>query len=72
MAESLDGHGSHVRRLELYGTLGVVSRRRDFTAEAPTDWGRLPAEADEVGKVGWLEVSRPSRPPWNRRRAAPS
>ncbi|WP_406336885.1 ATP-binding protein [Streptomyces zaomyceticus] len=157
MAESLDGHRSHVRRLELFGTLGAVSRCRDFTAEALADRGWIPAETDEVGervgdalllvsevvgnaclhaggpeelvlrhergrlrvevadagpehprmrvgrsasrpgghglmvldrlagdwgsedkgsgavgKVVWLEVSLPSRPPWNRRRAAPS
>lgn len=50
MAESLDGHRSHVRRLELFGTLGAVSRCRDFTAEALADRGWIPAETDEVGE----------------------
>ncbi|MEU7006361.1 ATP-binding protein [Streptomyces sp. NPDC046332] len=36
-----------VRRLVLFGTKGVVMRCRDFTAEALTDWGWIPAEDDE-------------------------
>ncbi|MFE7582474.1 ATP-binding protein [Streptomyces gardneri] len=158
MAESVDGHRNQVRRLVLHGTRGVVSRCRDFTTEALTDWGWLPAETaeereraedvlllvsevvtnaclhaggpeelvlrhaagrlrvevadaspvhprmrvtrspalpgghglmvlerlavawgsedkgsgDGAGKVVWLEVSRPSPPPWGRRRADPS
>ncbi|QPK49935.1 ATP-binding protein [Streptomyces gardneri] len=161
MAESGDGPRNQVRRLVLHGTRGVVSRCRDFTAEALTDWGWLPAETaetaeareraedvlllvsevvtnaclhaggpeelvlrhaagrlrvevadaspvhprvrvarspglpgghglmvldrlavawgsedkgpgDGAGKVVWLEVSRPSPPPWGRRRADPS
>ncbi|MFE1906774.1 ATP-binding protein [Streptomyces gardneri] len=158
MAESGDGHRNQVRRLVLHGTRGVVSRCRDFTTEALTDWGWLPAETaeereraedvlllvsevvtnaclhaggpeelvlrhaagrlrvevadaspvhphlrvtrspalpgghglmvlerlavswgsedkrsgDGAGKVVWLEVSRPSPPPWGRRRAGRS
>lgn len=37
-----------VRRLVLFGTKGVVMRCRDFTADALTDWGWLPAEDDEA------------------------
>ncbi|MEU3747819.1 MULTISPECIES: ATP-binding protein [Streptomyces] len=170
MAESVDGHRNQVnhvnqvnqvnqvRRLVLHGTRGVVSRCRDFTAEALADWGWIPAETEEqdervedvlllvsevvtnaclhaggpqelvlrheagrlrvevadaspvhprpgvarspalpgghglmvldrlagawgsedkaagdgVGKVVWLEVSRPTPPPWSRRRADPT
>ncbi|MFJ5136184.1 ATP-binding protein [Streptomyces sp. NPDC088707] len=50
MAEALDGHPGDVRRLELHGTLGMVSRSRDFTAEALAHWGWVPSETDEVGE----------------------
>ncbi|MFD5328749.1 ATP-binding protein [Streptomyces sp. NPDC127092] len=36
-----------VRRLLLAGPAGAVTRCRDFTAEALTDWGWLPAAAPE-------------------------
>ncbi|MFF7847704.1 ATP-binding protein [Streptomyces sp. NPDC007910] len=38
--------GVQVRRLPLRGTRRVVSRCRDFTAEALTDWGWLPATSE--------------------------
>ncbi|MFJ5938437.1 ATP-binding protein [Streptomyces cinereoruber] len=38
--------GVQVRRLLLRGTRRVVSRCRDFTAEALTDWGWLPATSE--------------------------
>ncbi|MEU8518773.1 ATP-binding protein [Streptomyces sp. NBC_01216] len=34
------------------------------------DWGSEPRGGDATGKVVWLEVSRPSRPPWQRVRRA--
>ncbi|MFJ3583205.1 ATP-binding protein [Streptomyces sp. NPDC090127] len=37
-----------VRRLVLFGTRGVVTRCRDFTAEALGDWGWTPADDDEA------------------------
>ncbi|MFD0372192.1 ATP-binding protein [Streptomyces sp. NPDC059071] len=39
--------GQQVRRLLLTGPTGAVTRCRDFTAEALTDWGWLPAAAPE-------------------------
>ncbi|MEV6200356.1 ATP-binding protein [Streptomyces sp. NPDC051771] len=33
-----------------------------------SDWGSSDRGPGAVGKVVWLEVSRPSRPPWRRRR----
>ncbi|MDV5149989.1 ATP-binding protein [Streptomyces sp. SBC-4] len=50
MAESADGHQEQVRRLVLYGSRGVVSRCRDFTAEALADWGWIPAGSEEAGE----------------------
>ena len=50
MAERADGHQDQVRRLVLHGTRGVVSRCRDFTAEALADWGWIPAETEEAGE----------------------
>ncbi|MFF8837359.1 ATP-binding protein [Streptomyces sp. NPDC015130] len=50
MTDSADGHRNQarqVRRLVLHGTRGVVSRCRDFTAEALADWGWIPAETEE-------------------------
>lgn len=40
------GH-EQVRRLDLRGTSGVVTRCRDFTAAALSDWGWLPAATAE-------------------------
>jgi anti-sigma regulatory factor (Ser/Thr protein kinase) len=37
-----------VRRLLLFGTRGVVTRCRDFTAEALADWGWTPARTEEA------------------------
>ncbi|OKJ62582.1 ATP-binding protein [Streptomyces sp. CB02261] len=48
MSESVDGPPEQVRRLALYGTRGVVSRCRDFTAAALTDWGWIPPETEEA------------------------
>ncbi len=45
MGASLRGQGQ-TRRLALFGTKGVVSRCRDFTAEALTDWGWTPADGE--------------------------
>ncbi|MFD3535664.1 ATP-binding protein [Streptomyces sp. NPDC058664] len=50
MSESADGSPEQVRRLRLYGTRGVVSRCRDFTAEALADWGWTPPETEEAGQ----------------------
>ncbi|MGW6390282.1 ATP-binding protein [Streptomyces sp. NPDC055103] len=50
MAERADGRQDQVRRLVLHGDRGVVSRCRDFTAEALVDWGWLPAETVEAGE----------------------
>lgn len=47
MGASLRGQGQ-TRRLALFGTRGVVSRCRDFTAQALDDWGWTPA----VGERG--------------------
>ncbi|MFJ3782195.1 ATP-binding protein [Streptomyces sp. NPDC090093] len=41
-----DADGVQVRRLPLRGTRRVVSRCRDFTAEALADWGWLPATSE--------------------------
>ncbi|MET9935355.1 MULTISPECIES: ATP-binding protein [unclassified Streptomyces] len=40
------GGGVQVRRLMLRGARRVVSRCRDFTAEALTDWGWIPAQSE--------------------------
>ncbi|WP_308368826.1 ATP-binding protein [Streptomyces sp. ISL-36] len=37
-----------IRRLVLHGTKGMVTRCRDFTAQALADWGWIPAEDDEA------------------------
>lgn len=37
---------SQIRRLELFGTKGVVTRCRDFTARALADWGWTSAEPE--------------------------
>ncbi|MFE9132700.1 ATP-binding protein [Streptomyces sp. NPDC007355] len=50
MSESVDGSPEQVRRLALYGTRGVVSRCRDFTAAALTDWGWIPPETEEAAQ----------------------
>ncbi|WP_052499466.1 ATP-binding protein [Streptomyces vietnamensis] len=42
------GPPHQVRRLVLHGTRGVVSRCRDFTAEALADWGWIPADSEEA------------------------
>ncbi|MFB7512628.1 ATP-binding protein [Streptomyces sp. NPDC056144] len=49
MTASADGTSrpEQVRRLVLHGTRGVVSRCRDFAAEALADWGWLPAQTPE-------------------------
>ncbi|MER5206086.1 ATP-binding protein [Streptomyces sp. NPDC002825] len=44
------GPPHQVRRLVLHGTRGVVSRCRDFTAEALADWGWLPADGEEAAE----------------------
>ncbi|KKZ75239.1 ATP-binding protein [Streptomyces showdoensis] len=36
------------------------------------DWGTVDKEPEAVGKVVWLEVSRPSRPPWRRPGGGPA
>ncbi|MGW4727579.1 ATP-binding protein [Streptomyces sp. NPDC004291] len=41
-----DGEGVQVRRLLLRGARTVVSRCRDFTAEALADWGWIPAGSE--------------------------
>lgn len=38
---------SQIRRLELFGTRGVVTRCRDFTARALADWGWTTAARQE-------------------------
>ncbi|MFD9488005.1 ATP-binding protein [Streptomyces sp. NPDC059991] len=38
---------SQIRRLELFGTKGVVTRCRDFTAHALADWGWTTAVREE-------------------------
>ncbi|OAR26863.1 regulator [Streptomyces sp. ERV7] len=38
---------SQIRRLELFGTKGVVTRCRDFTARALADWGWATAAAGD-------------------------
>ncbi|MEU5216661.1 ATP-binding protein [Streptomyces sp. NPDC020807] len=53
MTESADDGTSRpeqVRRLVLHGTRGVVSRCRDFTAEALADWGWIPGETPDEGE----------------------
>ncbi|MFJ3816836.1 ATP-binding protein [Streptomyces sp. NPDC090056] len=40
------GDGMQVRRLLLRGARSVVSRCRDFTAEALADWGWIPAGSE--------------------------
>lgn len=44
------GPPHQVRRLVLHGTRGVVSRCRDFTAEALADWGWIPADSEEAAE----------------------
>ncbi|MFC8295852.1 ATP-binding protein [Streptomyces sp. NPDC057242] len=41
-----DAEGARVRRLLLRGVQRVVSRCRDFTAEALADWGWIPAGSE--------------------------
>ncbi|MFE0775157.1 ATP-binding protein [Streptomyces sp. NPDC058861] len=41
-----DAEGAQVRRLLLRGAQRVVSRCRDFTAEALADWGWIPAGSE--------------------------
>uniref|UniRef100_UPI0004C08BEE ATP-binding protein n=1 Tax=Streptomyces bikiniensis TaxID=1896 RepID=UPI0004C08BEE len=41
-----DADGAQVRRLLLRGVRRVVSRCRDFTAEALADWGWIPAGSE--------------------------
>ncbi|MFC7797036.1 ATP-binding protein [Streptomyces cinereoruber] len=41
-----DANGAQVRRLLLRGVRRVVSRCRDFTAEALADWGWIPAGSE--------------------------
>ncbi|MFI9123561.1 ATP-binding protein [Streptomyces bikiniensis] len=41
-----DADGAQVRRLLLHGARRVVSRCRDFTAEALADWGWIPAGSE--------------------------
>ncbi|MFJ3817461.1 ATP-binding protein [Streptomyces sp. NPDC090056] len=41
-----DAEGAQVRRLLLRGARSVVSRCRDFTAEALADWGWIPAGSE--------------------------
>ncbi|MFI1393558.1 ATP-binding protein [Streptomyces sp. NPDC020681] len=50
MGASLRGQGQ-TRRLVLFGTKGVVSRCRDFTAEALADWGWTPAAGENGARV---------------------
>ena len=64
-----DGTPAQTRRLLLQGSAGAVSRCRDFTARALADWGSSDRGPGAAGMVEWLEVSRPSRPPWRRRPA---
>ncbi|MGA5194234.1 ATP-binding protein [Streptomyces exfoliatus] len=46
--DGVDGSREQVRRLALFGTRGVVSRCRDFTARALAEWGWIPAEGEEA------------------------
>ncbi|MER7951529.1 ATP-binding protein [Streptomyces sp. NPDC096079] len=48
MADGAAGPPDQIRRLVLHGTRGVVSRCRDFTARALTDWGWIPADGEEA------------------------
>ncbi|MFC8506754.1 ATP-binding protein [Streptomyces sp. NPDC057411] len=41
------GAAGQIRRLVLHGATGAVTRCRDFTATALTDWGWLPSATDE-------------------------
>ncbi|MFC7929566.1 ATP-binding protein [Streptomyces cinereoruber] len=41
-----DANGAQVRRLMVRGVRRVVSRCRDFTAEALADWGWIPAGSE--------------------------
>ncbi|MFF7443730.1 ATP-binding protein [Streptomyces sp. NPDC008122] len=50
MGDGDDGPPDQVRRLVLHGTRGVVSRCRDFTAEALADWGWIPADSEEAAE----------------------
>lgn len=46
--EAVGEHEGQIRRLLLFGTRGVVTRCRDFTAEALADWGWTPAATEEA------------------------
>ncbi|SEB76330.1 ATP-binding protein [Streptomyces sp. TLI_105] len=50
MADGDGGPPNQVRRLVLHGTRGVVSRCRDFTAQALADWGWIPPDSEETGE----------------------
>lgn len=47
----MDAARGEVRRLALHGAEGVVTRCRDFTAEALADWGWTPARDEEAREL---------------------